>query len=168
MLPAHFMNRLFNVLVGGLRLPGVYHINIVVLHHRPGIPLYLIGVKDQDQRTAPAALVIAADVHEPVPGAVDVHCRQLPQLLPGKNDIVTVHQKIFFPFLEIFFLIFINLRYRASFYPVPSPARVPPVITVRRIIPAGFPIGTQENLLNFLLGNVTGRPAARLAGSALA
>ena len=63
-----------------------------------GIALYLVGVKDQYQLAPPVALVVAQDLNEPVPGGVQVGFRQLGQLLPRKDDIVSIHQQIFRPF----------------------------------------------------------------------
>ena len=46
---------------------------------------------------SPVALVIAEDVHQDLPGGVHALLGDGFQLIPGEDDIVAVHQQIFFP-----------------------------------------------------------------------
>lgn len=92
------MYSLFDILVGGLSLFCIHHIDIMVFLHGAGASLHLVGVIDQNQRTARKSLIIAAHIHQLVSGAVDVPLRKAAQLLPGKYDVVSVHQKIFLTF----------------------------------------------------------------------
>ena len=88
----------FDIHIRCLGFFGVYHADAMVPFNAAGIALYLVGVKDQYQLAPPVALVVAQDLNEPVPGGVQVGFRQLGQLLPRKDDIVSIHQQIFRPF----------------------------------------------------------------------
>ena len=59
--------------------------------------LHLIGVKHKDQSTFPVALIIAENIHQLIAGSMNIFLCKLPKFLPGKNNIVSVHKKIFFP-----------------------------------------------------------------------
>ena len=65
--------------------------DIVILLHGTGISLHLIGIKDQNQVASLIALVITADIHKLIPGAVDIHLRQIVEIRPGEDDIVAIH-----------------------------------------------------------------------------
>ena len=159
MFPAHLVNCLLNILVCGLRLLGVNHMNIMVFQHGTQTPLDLVGVKDQNQSPPKISLVITADIHELVPGTVNVHLSQAAQFLPGKNDIVAVHQKIFLSFPAWAGSSVFSGACRAIF-PLPFLSRIIfippalPVVSVRLIILLSFPISAQKNLLNLLLGDI--------------
>ena len=92
MLSAHFMHGLLDVLIRGLCFSGVDYMDVVVFLRRTGVAFHLIGIEDQNQCTSRETLVIAADVHQLVPGAVDVHLRQAVQIVPGEDDVVPVQQ----------------------------------------------------------------------------
>ena len=100
MLFRQVVGHLFNIHIGGLGLLGIYHADAVVPFHRAGVSRYLVGVKYQNQLAPAVALVVAQQLDQPGTGAVQVLPGQLLQLLPGKNDVVPVHQQVFRPFRE--------------------------------------------------------------------
>ena len=54
----------------------------------------LVGIKHHDQVVFAVALVIAEHVHQAVARAVQRNLHQLPQLVPGVENVVAVHQKV--------------------------------------------------------------------------
>src|SRR5699024_11150532 len=57
---------------------------------------HLIGVEYQDERTLAVSLIVAENILQFITGSVDILFRQFPQLIPGKYNVISVHQKIFF------------------------------------------------------------------------
>ena len=89
------MGKLLYILVRCLCFLCVDHLDIVVFGNLCDMSRHAVGVKHHHE-TAPAyGLIVAEQIHEPSSGSVHVIPSQLPQLLPGKDDIVTVHQQIF-------------------------------------------------------------------------
>ena len=88
------MGQFLNILIGGFRFLRINHVDVVVSDIFPRIPRHLIRVEYQDQRSLPGSLIIGHQIHQPVPGSVNVRLRQFPQLVPGKYNIVSVHQEI--------------------------------------------------------------------------
>ena len=100
------MGQLLNILIGGLRFLRIDYVNVVVSDILSRISCHLIRVEYQDQRPLPGSLIIGHQIHQPVPGSVNVRLRQFPQLVPGKYNIISVHQEI------ILFLLLIGTRLR--------------------------------------------------------
>ena len=86
---------LFDIGVRRLRLPGINHMDVVIVLHRSQTALYLIRVKHHDHPALPVTLVVAQQVAKMLPGRVQVILRDLLQLVPGENDVIAVHQQIF-------------------------------------------------------------------------
>ena len=63
----------------------------------------LVGIEDNDDADLPESLIIAQNVHELVAGRIDIDGGELTQLVPGKDDIVAVDEKIFVFRLLFFF-----------------------------------------------------------------
>ena len=83
--------------VGGLRLPGVHDVQIVVLLHLPAAALHPVGVKHQNGHAAAVSGVVAQNVHQPPARPVQIFLRDAVQLLPRKNHVVAVHQQVLRP-----------------------------------------------------------------------
>ena len=95
--PGDLVGGLLDVHVGGLGLFGVHHVEVVVLLHRAHPALDLVGVEDQDGHAPPVRREVAQDVHELVPGGLQVFRRQGLQVLPGEDHVVAVHQQVLRP-----------------------------------------------------------------------
>ena len=96
MPPADLMGHLLDILVCRLRFLRIHYINIVIPHGTARIPFDLVGVKYQNKMHLPVSLEITQDIHQLPPGAVQIGPCQFLQGIPGKDDIVAVHQEIFF------------------------------------------------------------------------
>ena len=97
MLAGQLMGRALNVHIGGLGLPGVDDIEVVVFFDLPRAAPHLVGVKYQNRHTALIACVVAQNVHQPAPCGIKAAVRQPAQGVPRKDDIVAVHQQIVRP-----------------------------------------------------------------------
>ena len=157
-----------NILVCGLRFLRIDHFYIMIFHGGSGIPLHLISIVDQDQPASLIALIIAQDIHQLIPGAVQVDLRKLPQLRPCENNIIAVHQQIFFRF---FLRACFGLRCPHA---VRLAARIVAAAAGRSMISSEsvgilcpFPIGPTEDLFDLLLRYDTLCAAARLTYSSL-
>ena len=96
MAVSQLVNRFFNIGIRGLRLSGIDHINIVVFLHFSPAALHPVGVKHQDQRFPQIPLVVLHQLDQFIPGGIHIDSGQLPEIVPGKNDIVSVHKEIGF------------------------------------------------------------------------
>ena len=118
--------------------------DIVIPDGLPDSSLHFVGIKHQDQDTFPVSLIIAQNIHQLVPGPVNRSLGQLPQLLPGKHDVVTVHQKI--------------LLLRRFQFPTPDPtdlliSHLPwPLVPV--LLPLADPVSAGKYLLQLLVIHV--------------
>ena len=140
-LSSDLMNCLFNILVGGFRLFCIDYIDIMVFLDFSLSSFHLIGVKHQDQGTFFVALIITEHVHQFISGPFNIHLGQFLKIFPGKNNIVSVYQKIFF--LRLLFLIPSGLF--RSFLDCKVLFLVIPWSLYRAV-------STDKNLLQFLLG----------------
>ena len=95
MVAAQVVGGLFDIGVGGLGLLGVHHIDAVVLLHRAGVALHLVGVEDQNDLALAVALIVHQQVGQHGPGGRHVLPGHRLQLLPGEDDVVAVHQEVF-------------------------------------------------------------------------
>ena len=91
-LPPDLIGGPLNIGVRGLRLPGINHVDIVVLLHRALSALDLIGIKNQDHMTLAVALVVTQKVAQAFPGGIQTIPGDGLELIPGKNDVVSVYQ----------------------------------------------------------------------------
>ena len=80
--------------IGRLRLLGIDHVDIFVPLHGAGVPLHLVGVEHQDHHALFEPLIVAEDIHEHMPGGLQVPLRHLLELLPGEDHVVAVHQQV--------------------------------------------------------------------------
>ena len=99
MVSPQVIGRFFNIGVGSFRLLGVHHIDTVDLFHRAWVPLHFIGIKDQNDHTVSKALVVGQDISQRRTGGSHVLLRYPLQLLPGENDVVSVHKQVLRPSL---------------------------------------------------------------------
>lgn len=83
--------------ISSFGLLGVYHMNALVFFHRPRIVRDFIGVKNEDQLDLFECLEVCQNIHQHQPGSTEIGPCQRGQFLPGKDDIVAVHQKILRP-----------------------------------------------------------------------
>ena len=90
---------LLDVHVGGLRLLGVHHVQVVVAFHRAHAPLHLVGVEHQNGHALAVGGVVAQDVHQLPPGGLQALGGQVPQVIPGEDHVVAVHQQVLGPLL---------------------------------------------------------------------
>ena len=65
----------------------------MVFLHRAEALRDLVRVKDEDQRAAAVALVVAQQVHEHVPRGIEAGMGELLELVPGEDDVVAVDQQ---------------------------------------------------------------------------
>ena len=140
------MGKLLDVLVRRLRLLRIDHMDVVVIQNFRLMALYPVGVEHHDHLTARRALIVAQNILQQAAGAVHVPLCQLPKLLPGKNDVVAVHQKIPVPALgrpggglSV-----------ASVHPSAGMITVPAVLPWNRFVPFVGSIGAGEDLVDFL------------------
>ena len=85
---------LLDIEVGRLRLPGEDDVDVVPAQDLAGAAGHLVGVEDQDDLLRPVSGKVGQDVHQLVAGGLDVPQGQLPQVVPGKNDVVAVDQQV--------------------------------------------------------------------------
>ena len=127
----------------------------MIFHGGAGIVLHLVGIIDQDQATALISLIVTQNIHQFVPGTVQIDLRQLPQFRPGKNNVITVHQKVFLRFF---------LRYDLPHTGVTGTsrqaARIVATVSGRSMVSAEsvgilrlFPISLAEDLFDLFLRN---------------
>ena len=140
------MGKLLDVLIRRLRLLRIDHMDVVVIQNFRFMALYPVGVEHHDHLTARRALIVAQNILQQAAGAVHVPLCQLPKLLPGKNDVVAVHQKIPVPALgrpggglSV-----------ASVHPAAGMITVPAVFSGNRFVPFVGSIGAGEDLVDFL------------------
>ena len=67
----------------------------MVFRNLCGMSRHPVGVKNNHKTALAYGLIVAEQIHKPASGSVHIVLCQLPQLLPGKNNIIAVHQKIF-------------------------------------------------------------------------
>ena len=67
----------------------------MVFRNLRGMSRHTVGVKNHHKTALAYGLIVAEQIHKPSSGSVHIVQGQLPQLLPGKDNIVAVHQKIF-------------------------------------------------------------------------
>ena len=70
--------------------------NIVVILCASCSSRNLVGIKYHDQVAPPVALVVAEHIHQAVASTIQRDLHQLPQFIPGIENVITIHQKIFF------------------------------------------------------------------------
>jgi len=85
----------FDVLVGGLRFFCIHNVDVVIFLDFLDTSRNLVGIEDNDDADLPESLIIAQDVHELVAGRIDIDGGKLTQLVPCKDDVVAVDEKIF-------------------------------------------------------------------------
>ena len=88
------MRRLFDKVVGGLGLLGVDYRYIAVLFDLT-VAFELLRVKDQNEVTVSKSLIVTHKIYQPRTRQVEVITRNLRKLVPGKNDVIAVHEQIF-------------------------------------------------------------------------
>ena len=98
-LPGDLIGGLLDIGVRCLCLLGVHHVDPVPPLHRARVPLYLVGVKDQDDHAPAEALIVGEDILQGPPGGGHILAGQPLQLLPCKDHIVSIHQKVLRPLL---------------------------------------------------------------------
>ena len=91
-----FMCKLLNILIGCFRLFCVYHMDVMVIQDFGCMSLHPVCIKYHNQAALFHGLVIAQQVHEPSPGSLHIILCQDVQFLPRIDDVVAVHQEIFF------------------------------------------------------------------------
>ena len=149
------MHRFFNVLIGGFRLFRINHMDIVICFHAARIAFHFVSIKYKNQRGFFESLIITQNIHQFFPGAVDVGCCQFFQILPGKDDVIAVHQQIFFLPVRRLFLLIIAGRFAVSLQRIPAtlfPSLYAP--SSRRFL-SQFPnrtVGALKDLFQFFLG----------------
>ena len=80
----------------------------MVCFHAARIAFHFVSIKYKNQRGFFESLIITQNIHQFFPGTVDVDCCQFFQILPGKNDVITVHQQILFFSIRRFFLFIVT------------------------------------------------------------
>ena len=110
-LSSDMMNDLFNVLIGSFGFFGIYDMDIMILLDLQCIAFYLVCVKYQNQDTFLIPLIITQDIHQFISGSLDADFCQFFQLLPCKNNIVSVNQQVFLHSLFFFALFFCILTF---------------------------------------------------------
>ena len=151
-VPAELVSGALNVHVGGLRLLGVHHVQVPQLLHRSFAAPDLVGVKDHDDPTVSPALVVAQQVNELGPCPVQILSGQGGQVLPGVDDVVSIHQQVVLP--------------RPLFQPLPGPL-LGLGGGLYRVEGPGLhrPIGAGEDLLQLLVqGQLGGVAPLELGG----
>ena len=83
--------------IGGLRLPRVHDVLVVVLLHLPAAALHPVGVKHQNGHTAAVPGVVAQNIHQSTPRPIQIFLGDAVQLLPRKNHVVAIHQQVLRP-----------------------------------------------------------------------
>ena len=85
----------FQIGVGGFMGGGVDD-TVTVSLLLVTIPLdAIVCIEDQRQVGLGVGHVVVEDVHQRLPGGVKILPGQIPQVLPGEDDIVAVHQQLF-------------------------------------------------------------------------
>ncbi len=85
----------FDVEVRCLRFLRIDNVNVMIPQHLAFSSCHTVGIEDHNDVFSAVAGVIREDVQQPVPCRLDVRGRQLLELLPGKNNVVSVHQQEF-------------------------------------------------------------------------
>ena len=85
------MGKFFNVLIGVLRFLRKHHVNVVVVRNLCPVSLYPVGIKHHNKVAVHHALIVAQNIHEPAPCAVNVYSSDFFQFFPCKNNIIPVH-----------------------------------------------------------------------------
>ena len=70
--------------------------DVVVLLHASKAALDLVGVEYGDDMALAVALIVAQQVAQGLSGAVQTVFGNGFQLVPGENDVVAIHQQVFF------------------------------------------------------------------------
>ena len=92
----NLMHSPLNIRIGRLIRLRVNNIQIMVLLLRARMLLALIRIEHDQYRTAFVSLIIAQNIQQFIARRINVHTRKFIQILPRKNDIVTIHNQVFF------------------------------------------------------------------------
>ena len=69
---------------------------------RAHIARHLVGVEHQDQLARVEAVIVGQDIHQALTGMLQAFPRDGLELLPGKDDVIAVHEQILGTGLLIF------------------------------------------------------------------
>ena len=94
-MPARqIIGRLLDIHIRRLGLPGVDDMDAVAFFDRARAALDLVSIEHEDQVAPAHTLVVAHDIHKPLACRVYVLRRDGLQLIPRKNDVVSVDEQI--------------------------------------------------------------------------
>ena len=90
------MGKLFNIMVCRLCLPGIYHMEIIVVDYFFMMPLNTICIKHSDNLTFSNTLIFTEIIEQFYSRTVQIILCKPFQFRPRKDNIIAIYKKIFF------------------------------------------------------------------------
>ena len=131
-----FMHDLFDILVSGLGLFGINYMNIMVFLDLQIVAFYFVCVKYKNHDAFLKSLIITENIHKFSSCRFNIRLCQIFQIIPRKNDIVSVHKQIFLYRFFFFCSVFLYFRRCNRFLGV-------------RLFSLDFSVGTDKYFFQF-------------------